>query len=802
MPSAKFDKLRTLLKAAEGGRARSPLGVALLAAGFAALLLPLAAGQWSLQLLALPLIVAGLADVRTFLAAPRAQAAAGATGAAVLTAASTLIFSPALLASGIAVLLIAWLVVDGVIKITTPLRSASGSNAGDAASGQIVVINGITNLLLAFACWLTWRVVNVEVAAGLAAGGYAIASGWRMLLSPKGAVESRSKAVEAGVHPDTKLGLPAHRLFEDIAGRRTLTGPVVRDNELQWFAITAFVLLAIHFARMQSRDTWLGMISPIVATAGDLIMTGILAVLVVLPLRLSWRRLSRPLERWAWGLRMSGQDTHMQAVPRALVRTWTDRRYDFSQALVDARTSVRSAATLALRLGLPLTILFVAVNPIWGFSWYFNTESWASGVYQKITELRVDTWRARMMEAVSAQQGSTPRDRFAVAPGGVQSGDFSFIVIGDTGEGDPSQFSLIARYMDLARQDAVKFLVISSDVIYPAGAMSNYERNFYLPFNRFPKPIYAIPGNHDWFDALEGFNANFLTPDAARAALAARVAADLHVSSTNTAKIEDLVSRAQKLRSAYGVDNGTQRAPFFEIQTPDFALLAIDTGIQRTIDDQQRAWLTGALERARGKFIMAVLGHPRFAGGHDTSVGDAKFSALYAQLEAAGVQVFMAGDTHDFEYYGPQAAPGGRSAHHFVNGGGGAYLSMGGALAWPASPARASWAFYPRGDAIRAKLDAETPLWKQPFWRWVRGFGAWPLSVETLSGLFDFNSAPFFQSLVEVRVERSRQRIVLALHGANGPIRWREMQTASSPRGSAKDDDPVEFIVAMKRSTP
>jgi hypothetical protein len=29
-------------------------------------------------------------------------------------------------------------------------------------------------------------------------------------------------------------------------------------------------------------------------------------------------------------------------------------------------------------------------NPIWGFTWYFNTESWATGVYQKMTQLRVD----------------------------------------------------------------------------------------------------------------------------------------------------------------------------------------------------------------------------------------------------------------------------------------------------------------------------------------------------------------------------------------------------------------------------
>jgi hypothetical protein len=56
------------------------------------------------------------------------------------------------------------------------------------------------------------------------------------------------------------------------------------------------------------------------------------------------------------------------------------------------------------------------------------------------------------------------------------------------------------------------------------------------------KPIYALPGNHDWYDALEGFNANFLEPKAARTAIKARVEADLGLTSTN----------ARRIRQAHG----------------------------------------------------------------------------------------------------------------------------------------------------------------------------------------------------------------------------------------------------------
>ena len=160
----------------------------------------------------------------------------------------------------------------------------------------------------------------------------------------------------------------------------------------------------------------------------------------------------------------------------------------------------------------------------------------------------------------------------------------------------------------------------------------------------------------------------------------------------------------------------------------------------------------------------------------------------------------MAGDTHDFEYYKERMGSDDNAQvmHHFVNGGGGAYLSVGTALDFPEKPPVTDWAFYPRTDRLRAKMGAEMPIWKQPFWQWIKWFNAWPFSVEALSGLFDFNHAPFFQSFMEVRVERSKRRIVLALYGVDGLLRWRDLQIGGAALpASATADDPVEFIVSM-----
>jgi hypothetical protein len=96
---------------------------------------------------------------------------------------------------------------------------------------------------------------------------------------------------------------------------------------------------------------------------------------------------------------------------------------------------------------------------------------------------------------------------------------------------------------------------------------------------------------------------------------------------------------------------------------------------------------------------------------------------------------------------------------------------------------------------VAAKLDAETPWWKWPAWWWIRRHGAWPFSVEALSAVFDFNRAPFYQSFVEVRVERSRGRVVFALFGVDGPLRWQHLQTGGAVVPAGQPADALAEIV-------
>ena len=70
--------------------------------------------------------------------------------------------------------------------------------------------------------------------------------------------------------------------------------------------------------------------------------------------------------------------------------------------------------------------------------------------------------------------------------------------------------------------------------------------------------------------------------------------------------------------------------------------------------------------------------------------------------------------------------------------------------------------------------------------------------METLSAVFDFNRAPFFQSFMEVRVERSTGRLRLWLYGVDGRLRWQDIQVGGATQPpDAADTDAAEWTVPL-----
>jgi uncharacterized membrane protein HdeD (DUF308 family) len=778
--------------------ARILIALCVLALGLAAPFVPLLVGPPAPFALGLILLACGVLQILGTYTIPNRPATHVATAVSLIIVGLLLISASKLVFTAMAALIgITW-VLDGLGKCVAAARH------NVKRSRAALLFDGGVNLLIGLAIAIQWPVAgdwSVYPLVGLRL----LAAGWSLLLGR----EQEGPEVEAD-ETHSYLALPPLPAIDRVR-KQVLDAEVQRyPADTYWILVLLVIFFAVHMGRLEAEWTLVGLISPAVAVAGDIVYAMGIAYLLVLPVQLLWRGLTLPLERRAWQ-NLPGGTSDAQRLRARFARRWLFGRMRLSIHLSDIRRSPALALRRGLQVGLPPTAVLIAVAPLLGVSWYFNTETWATGAWERWAEHRADGWREGMSAAVgraySGDGDAAPAgdSLFRVVPADIaESEDFSFIVIGDTGEGDASQHVLRDQYLRAGQRDDVKFLVVSSDVIYPQGAMRDYEAKFYLPFKGFEKPIYAIPGNHDWYDALEAFAANFFEPRAARAAINARRRADLHLTTTTDARVERMIAQAESLRNVYGVRNGTQRAPFFEIQTPHFALIAVDTGIRKTIDPPQLAWLRDALLRSQGKFIMVLAGHPLYAGGHYAAEPGSQFAEFHQLLRDSGARLVMAGDTHDLEFYlerfnrasspdGPEAAPAPAEGHpilHVVNGGGGAYLSIGTALGWPDTPALPDYGFYPRADAIRSKLDAEVPLWKRPLWWWTRDLNAWPSSPEMLASAFASNIAPFFQSFIEVRVEPRAGRVRLLPYGASGRLRWRELDVkgAFAPGGPGSDE--------------
>jgi uncharacterized membrane protein HdeD (DUF308 family) len=803
-------------------RIRPALGVVL---GCLAIAAPFVAGPFALPIVGGLLIVCGVLEMfEAFQADEESGRTASYFSGALSVGAGILLYAkPQLVLRGLSIFVGGSFLLGGLGTLWSHARQSGRDNENKLALGS-----GILNLLLGLMLITRWPVSGVAMVEILV-GVHILAVNWsRFRRHPAQPVTDR--AAVSGAHPDSRLGLAPHAEF------RRLNELQIAEEEDRWWIDTywcflfALIFFAIHIGRMKVEWNLVGMLSPLAAVVGDIGTALLISFGLLLPLRLAWRRVTRPLEIRGWRRLLARLDqSRGPGVVGYLSRRWLLARMRFARQMSRVRQSPISALQWALRVGLPLTAILIAINPIWGFSWFFNSESWATEVWHRWAEARTDTWRQNMIETTWAhfRNSSIAEDQlFQVKPDGVEeSGDFSFLVLGDTGEGDASQHCLRDQFLFLGQRPDIKFLVVSSDVIYPAGAMSDYEGNFYLPFKGFTKPIYAIPGNHDWYDALEAFSANFLQADAARVSMHSRVVTDKRLTTTTDSRIDGLIREADRLRQEFGVSTGWQRGPFFELQTPMFSLLAVDTGVMRTVDSREWQWLNEALERARGKFTMAILGHPLYAGGRyqggEPQQADGEwvprsevpnlvdklgpkvesFHALHQLLRDHGVQVVMAGDTHYFEHYIEQFGSAGqpRTMNHFVNGGGGAYISIGTPLDWPAKPDVPDCAFFPRTDFLVNKLEREMPLWKTPLWFWVKRLRAWPFTAEAVAGAFDYNKAPYLQSFVEVRVERSARRVRVIVHGANGPLHWRDLQVFGSVRPPDKSDaDVVEFVLPIR----
>ena len=229
-----------------------------------------------------------------------------------------------------------------------------------------------------------------------------LGTAWNIFVSPVYTASDTGDTVmgDLALADNPEMAALARRIALDEAAR----APIDRGWILGFLA----TLLAIHMGRMGFDRSFLGIIAPGFAVLGDLMMALLLAFVVVIPVSVLWRRLTRGPERWMWEWCLKVPEGRRGWVRRA-VRAAMIRRLRFSIRLRRARYSFRTALSRGLQIGLPLSAIIAATVPVWGMSWYFDTENWAAGIWNSWAEERTDSWREAMVRAMSSRRTATSR---------------------------------------------------------------------------------------------------------------------------------------------------------------------------------------------------------------------------------------------------------------------------------------------------------------------------------------------------------------------------------------------------------
>jgi len=251
---------------------------------------------------------------------------------------------------------------------------------------------------------------------------------------------------------------------------------------------------------------------------------------------------------------------------------------------------------------------------------------------------------------------------------------FAFLVAGDTGEGGDPQYAVVPGLLRVGQD--TQFMVIASDVIYPVGATDDYGDKFFRPYQDYPAPIYAVPGNHDWYEDLHGFMRVFcddappLPPSPRPRALTRAWLRDRLWHRPGPAD-EAGFAQARKLRSA-PAQFSVQPGPYWAIDAGPIRIVGIDTGLLGTLDAEQGAWLREVSRDPRPKIL--ITGRPLYADGTHRpcpiegggTVDEIVRDPAHRYVAAIG------GDIHNYQRY-PIRVDGGRTIQYVVAGGGGAF---------------------------------------------------------------------------------------------------------------------------------
>jgi len=215
-----------------------------------------------------------------------------------------------------------------------------------------------------------------------------------------------------------------------------------------------------------------------------------------------------------------------------------------------------------------------------------------------------------------------------------------FQTTGDTGGvADPRPQQRVAQSMisDFNRAEASRrpaFFYLIGDAVYFKGQAEDYFPQFYEPYEDYPAPIFAIPGNHDGDGlengrSLDAFVRNFcaatpvLSPDAGH----------------------DIARDAM-----------TQPNVYFTLETPLATIIGLYSNVPEggVIQPEQLTWFTEELRMAPAdRALFVAVHHPLYSLDDHHSGSPAMLQAFRAAIQDADriPDVILTGHVHNYQRF-------------------------------------------------------------------------------------------------------------------------------------------------------
>ncbi len=235
-----------------------------------------------------------------------------------------------------------------------------------------------------------------------------------------------------------------------------------------------------------------------------------------------------------------------------------------------------------------------------------------------------------------------------------------FDYVADTGDGWDSTYA-VAYYVAqpelvLANSDGTEshktkrgsVLVFGGDQVYPTASRKEYKERLVEPFrtalrySEAPHPdVFAIPGNHDWYDSLVAFTRLFCS------------------------------------RRWFNGWRSPQRRSYFALRLPQkWWLLGIDIQLRSDLDHAQIAYFQHvAKQMQEGDRVILCTAEPHWLQTkvfekYGTEYNESNLAFLENNILGRRISLFLSGDLHYYRRH--EAADG---TQKLVAGGGGAFLA-------------------------------------------------------------------------------------------------------------------------------